>query len=142
MSTRWSLEPELRIGSVDAQDYTLTYVSNITVGTDGSIYVAQPSVGLLRVFDHRGRFVRTIGRSGQGPGEFLALGRLTWLGDTLVVSDSRQGRLTLLDPSGTLVEDAPDSGAGGSGVFPGSSDRDAAQRIRGWPTALPPDWER
>ena len=101
---RWSLEPELRIGSVDAPDYTLTYVSNITVGADGSIYVAQPFDGLARVFHRNGQFSHTIGRSGQGPGEFLSVGRLTWFGDTLVVSDSRQGRLTLLDPSGKVLE--------------------------------------
>jgi hypothetical protein len=47
-------------------------------GTDEAIYVVDLQARAVRVFDHDGRWIRSIGRPGQGPGEFLrrrAIGR-------------------------------------------------------------------
>lgn len=55
----------------------------------------------LRIHDPTGRFVRTVGGRGQGPGEFTAAYWWDWLSDGgfLVVDEQRSARL--LDASGT-----------------------------------------
>lgn len=62
----------------------------------------------IRVFDHEGRFVRVVGRSGDGPGEFRGINglRLT-LNDTLYVHDRLRHRLTVLDPDLEFVRSMP-----------------------------------
>lgn len=48
----------------------LNEVIALTVGADGSIYVAQWNEPAVQVFDREGRFAFAIGRRGGGPGEF------------------------------------------------------------------------
>jgi hypothetical protein len=53
----------------------------------GFVYLADPfgTIG-IRVFDSKGRFVRQVGKRGQGPGEFMMIGNLAiGPGDTLHV---------------------------------------------------------
>lgn len=55
---------------------------------------------LLR--DPQGK-VRTVGRRGEGPGEFQRIGLIGWLGDTVWVSDGRVPRVTLFSDTGRLL---------------------------------------
>ncbi len=81
----WELEETLRLGSVDG-DGALTYVRDLAIGPDGRVYLLQ-SWDPIRVFWPDGRPAGTIGREGQGPGEFPAPPRqVGWLGDTLWIS--------------------------------------------------------
>ena len=98
----WRVERVARAG-VDDGPGALTVVSGLAVGPDGSAYVSQPQEGILRVYDTRGRFVREIGRSGEGPGEFERPSRLGWRGDTLWVSDPAQMRVSLFRPDGAVI---------------------------------------
>lgn len=83
----WQLERTTTIGSIDGPD-ALSPILDLTVGPDGHVYVAQQFVPHVAVFDRDGRLVRTIGRAGQGPGEFDGNPvRLGWVGDTLWVAD-------------------------------------------------------
>ncbi|HEY8484047.1 MAG TPA: 6-bladed beta-propeller [Longimicrobiales bacterium] len=99
----WNVQPELRIGSVDAPDYSLTYVEDLEVGPDGRIYVLQSQEQLIRVFDGTGKFVGTIGRRGAGPGEFVSPYRMGWRGDTLWVIDGGQNRISFFGPDGAFL---------------------------------------
>lgn len=71
---RWSLGiPRLTIGDGAAgPEYALFRTQAVKRHQDGRIVV---SVGQaeLRVYDAAGRYVRTLGRRGQGPGEFRQL---------------------------------------------------------------------
>jgi hypothetical protein len=78
------------IGSGDDTLYQLATVMGAVRLTSGQIAVAHMSTNNVRVYDARGRFVRVIGRQGQGPGEFrqvMGVSRLP--GDTISVDDSR-----------------------------------------------------
>jgi len=58
----------------------------------------------LRLFDSGGRQVRVIGRKGQGPNEFLYLtAACQTRGDTLVVFDQNNFRISILTGKGELV---------------------------------------
>jgi hypothetical protein len=62
----------------------------------GTIYIAQPRDRQVRVHSAvDGAPIRTIGRDGAGPGEFRGVSRLSWRGDTLVVADMTQQRISL-----------------------------------------------
>jgi len=102
---RWRAVRELVIGAEDTQ--ALSEVSDIAVGAEGRIYVVQPAEKTVRVFAPDGRFVRTIGRRGSGPGELRAPGHAGWRGDTLVVIDPYRVRVTGFLPDGRYAFTLP-----------------------------------
>lgn len=82
--------------SQDALDLTL--VHELVVDSKGFIYlVGHPDQ--VTVLDPRGRLVRSIGRQGAGPGEFLGISSIDLAaGDTLLVYDIQLERLTAYAP--------------------------------------------
>jgi hypothetical protein len=107
---------------VDEPDYSLTYVADLEVGPDGRIYVLQSQEQLIRVFDGTGRFVGTIGRRGEGPGEFLSPHNMGWSGDTLWVIDGGLSRISFFDRDGTFLSSLrtnwPPPGGDFTRIFP------------------------
>ena len=75
-------------------------VSSAILGPEDRLYVADQMNQEVRVFDLDGSLVTRFGREGQGPGEFLALYGIGWLGDTLMVLDYGNGRIGMTDPDG------------------------------------------
>lgn len=100
---RWMLVPDLRVGSADRPNYSLTQVWDLGVDDRGSIYVAQPMEAAVRVYDKEGRFVTTIGSGGPGPGEFGLPAKLGWRGDTLWVLDGSRHAISMFGPGGEYV---------------------------------------
>jgi hypothetical protein len=98
-------EPLLDIGVADgAPEYQFGEVAGAVRLADGRIVVADAQAKHLRFFDGAGVHVRTVGRSGGGPGEFQGLMRLLRLpGDTLATWDYRLSRLSLFAPDGTFL---------------------------------------
>jgi len=65
------IEEELSIGdSEESEDYMFSDISHITVDSDGRIYILDRRESHVKLFDQNGKYIRTIGRKGQGPGEF------------------------------------------------------------------------
>jgi hypothetical protein len=98
----WRVAPEVRAGTGDGPG-ALSTVSDVTMGRDGSVYVSQPQENVVKVYDARGRYLRSIGREGSGPGEFDRPSSLGWRGDTLWVVDTPQTRISLFLPNGRFV---------------------------------------
>jgi hypothetical protein len=98
----WRVAPEVRAGTGDGPG-ALSAVSDVTIGRDGSVYVSQPQENVVKVYDARGRYLRSIGREGGGPGEFERPASLGWRGDTLWVADPPQTRISLFLPNGRFV---------------------------------------
>ncbi|HUT08581.1 MAG TPA: 6-bladed beta-propeller, partial [Candidatus Latescibacteria bacterium] len=64
------LKEDLSLGGAEAQgDYAFGEVRTFVVDEAGSIYVLDSQASHVKVFDKVGKYVRTIGRQGQGPGE-------------------------------------------------------------------------
>ena len=95
-----SLEVQFRIGEIDG-DAALTDILGVAIGPDGHLYVTQWKVPHVTVFSGTGSVVRTIGRGGMGPGEFIQPGPLGFLGDSLWVSG--QGGLAVFDLEGAVL---------------------------------------
>ncbi len=97
---------ELRIGELEgAPEYLFGAIAGIAVGPTGAIYVADYQGPMLRMYDATGRFVRTIGRVGNGPGEYTALEGIRTLRDgRLATWDPGNQRINLYDASGNFLE--------------------------------------
>jgi hypothetical protein len=62
---------------------------------DGGVVIADDAELTLHVFDQAGRFVRSIGRAGGGPGEFKSLQWVGRCGDGVMMAfDGKQSRLS------------------------------------------------
>ena len=114
---RLSAEPALDVGTVDGPpQYQLGRVAGAVRLGDGTVVVADDQSKDLRFFDRAGRYLKTVGRRGGGPGEFEALGSLAALGDTLLAADWSSRRVSVFAPDGSLVRSIP-LDAGGSAAF-------------------------
>ena len=100
------LTEELSLGGPDVQgDYAFGRLKDVVVDDSGSIYVLDQQNSHVKVFDAYGKCTRTIGRLGQGPGEFegpmtLSLNRAA--GELAV---HQPYRMTFFKPDGTFLRD-------------------------------------
>lgn len=105
--------PLLSIGLVDGEaPYLLDRVGHATTLDDGRIAIVNAGTDEVRLFDAEGRYIRTFGRSGDGPGEYRFPIRVWQLGDSIVVVDVTMNRITVqpLDGSSSrTVPGVPDS---------------------------------
>jgi len=67
---KFELEEDLSIGEEDDDNYMFFGVGDIEVDSQENIYVADKRNYRIQKFDRNGNYVQTIGRQGQGPGEF------------------------------------------------------------------------
>ena len=106
-----SISEEFRIGSVDDPVVGFSNIGAVTVDLDSNVYVLELQEVEVRVFDPSGTPLRSIGRSGQGPGEFSRPQSIGFRGDTLWVHDSSQRRVSMFSRDGTLLTTFPGIGA-------------------------------
>lgn len=83
------VEPELVIGTEAGDpEYELHRVFDAIRWTDGRVVIANSGSGELRTFDASGAYQGSLGRSGQGPGEFeTAMITLHTWSDSLLATD-------------------------------------------------------
>jgi hypothetical protein len=101
----WRLVSTLVIGEAEgAEATTFAAVSGLLVDEGGRIYILDRQANELRIFAPDGTLLRSVGRSGGGPGEYRNANGLVWLApDTLVVVDQRGDRYTMLTREGEYV---------------------------------------
>ena len=94
----WLPVLEATIGRVEGNGPDVfAAISGLEVGGDGTLYVLDRITSELRAFRPSGQHVRTVGRVGQGPGEYQSPAGLLWASeDTLVVADQMGMRYSLL----------------------------------------------
>lgn len=103
-----TLVHEATIGGDDDEDL-LAFSDVWARDRSGRFYVHEGvgGGGDLMVFQSPGRYQRTIGRRGEGPGEFeFVYGVSPWPNDTVYVLDAGNHRLTVLDSTLTFVRSA------------------------------------
>jgi hypothetical protein len=100
-----ALVEELAVGGGGNPDESLSQVSTFVVDGEGGIFVLDFKDQKIKVFDKAGKFVRQIGKPGQGPGELgMASGIQIMADGTLVVEDATNRRLALFKPSGEFIK--------------------------------------
>ncbi len=98
-------EEELTIG-VKEGDENYMFGNQIFVNTDddGNIYVTDLNRGEVKKYDSNGHFLQSIGRKGQGPGEFqdMSVARFTGEGD-IYINDIKTQRLSFFTKQGDYL---------------------------------------
>jgi len=69
----------------------------------GGVVVANMGDNTLRFFDAQGTFVRSVGRTGGGPGEFAQIHSIRRIGDQLFIGQFSQHPTQVFEPDGTFV---------------------------------------
>lgn len=86
----------------------LSEISGIRELSDGRVVVADRLEKTVRMLDLSDGTFRDIGRTGQGPGEYELPGRLLPLpGDSTLLVDFGNTRLSIIDPTGSIVGSVP-----------------------------------
>jgi len=96
---------DLILGADFTQPQEVFYqISGVVPDPSGNIYVLERGNNRVQVFDPEGTYVRTMGRQGEGPGEFNRPAYLALAGDQLVVRAASR-RVSIWDLDGTYVRD-------------------------------------
>ena len=93
------------LGELDGADHeSFAMVTDVAFDADGNVYVLDSQAYRVSVFDAGGRFLRSIGRQGGGPGEFTFPSGIALLPDgSLVVNDGGRASLQIFDSRGAFV---------------------------------------
>ncbi len=102
-STGWKLVPAGTIGGESGTPGELINPQSLAVDDAGRVYVSDNKPTIVKVFAPDGRFLHTIGREGEGPGEFRVAFVATY-GTRLVVHDPRISRTSVFDSSGAFLK--------------------------------------
>ena len=122
-------------------------VDVVTDPGSGDVYVAESHtdvadpnlVGRISVFDKNGRFLRTIGRTGTGPGEFRTPHALEFDSrGRLIVADRHNHRIQILTKAGAFIAEYLDFGRvsglaldANDGIY--TADSESSERVHpGW----------
>jgi hypothetical protein len=102
-----TLKEDLRLGGPEAKgDYAFNGIITLTVDSQDNIFVLDYKDSHIKVFDKTGKYLRTIGREGQGPGELnglrsVAVDRVSGLLFTLELSGRR---VSCFDTQGKFIK--------------------------------------
>jgi len=111
---------ELRIGVLDGkEEYIFSRIRDVAFGSEGKIVVADFAIPIIRMYDENGVFLRNVGRSGRGPGEYqMILGMKTFDDGKITVWDPRNLYVHLYAADGEFIESHNvQSSLYGNGVF-------------------------
>jgi len=98
------LASEVRLATgVGPADTTFLIAADGVLGPNEEIYLVDPTAPGVYVYDARGRFIRRLGRPGDGPGEFRSAMAAGWLYDTLWVADYQLRRVSLFTEAGDFI---------------------------------------
>lgn len=105
---RWHLSPDpvVRIGAVEGDPpYLFAGVVYSARLSDGSVVAVDSRSGEVRLFDSEGQFLGRQGARGAGPQEFRSFSFVDLTpGDTLLIYDSVNRRVTRIAPGGAMVQ--------------------------------------
>jgi len=95
-NTRIIFEEDLSIGG---EEYDmLSRPENFTVDQDENVYIADSQDQSIKLFDSNGKYIKSTGKRGSGPGEFNSIADLALLPDgRLIVLDSVARRINVFN---------------------------------------------
>jgi len=101
----YNLKEEISIGLAEGdENYILNRPFDVKVSENGTIYILDWGDVNIKVYDKHGRYLRIVGRKGQGPGEFDVPVYFDLSSDgKIYIMDSRFRRVAILDTLGKFI---------------------------------------
>jgi hypothetical protein len=108
-------DEQWRFGGDDEEDFVFGVLGHIASDADGNVYMLDIQLDEVLVLSPDGEYLRTIGRSGEGPGEFRRpVGMFVTSAGNVAIVQRIPGRIVLLtpagEPAGILTVPAADDG--------------------------------
>jgi hypothetical protein len=107
-SVTMKLEEVISIGEKDGDiNNTFYRLNDINIDNKGNIFTVDVFDKIVRVFDNTGKFKNTIGRSGQGPGEFTEPARIfiNNKGAVYIHDSGNESRITRFSAESEYIDD-------------------------------------
>ncbi len=97
------LEEDLSLdGTSGSEESLLASIRSVVVDEGENIYILDSEEDVIKVFDKEGKYLRTIGAPGQGPGELSSPTMLSLFGDTILVHEASR-RLSFFKTNGEFI---------------------------------------
>jgi hypothetical protein len=110
-SATLSIKEEMTFGLGDNPDEAFSEVSAFVVDDAGTVYAVDVKDRKIKVFDKTGKFLRQIGKPGQGPGELGMPANIQFTRDNnLLITDALNQKLSLFELSGEHIKDVSTAG--------------------------------
>ena len=102
----FQLEEEISIGGKEGkEEYIFYQIGSIEVDEDERIYISDSKESKIKVFNRNGEHLFSMGRKGQGPGEFEKIYRIQITNkNELLVFDSNTRRLSFFLLNGDFIK--------------------------------------
>ena len=102
--TKMVLKEELSVGEGEQEAEMFSQMTAVTVDDEGNIYILDREENIIKVFDSKGKFVRSFGKQGQGPGEMNGpIGIRITPNNELMVEDTLSQRLAFFSLDGKFL---------------------------------------
>jgi len=111
-----------RAGGESDEEIMFGVISQITSDAQGNVYLLDAQLNQVFIFSPNGEHIRSIGREGEGPGEFQRPSDLFMTADgNVAVMQRMPGRIVLLTPEGDPLGNmsVPEPPDGGMQLFAG-----------------------
>lgn len=97
---------ERQIGELyGPEEFLFVYISDVAVNSKGDIYVADRQLNEVRKFNKDGEYLLSLGRRGQGPGEFQNIKIVSVnIHNDLIAFDNMLGRISIFSDKGELIK--------------------------------------
>jgi hypothetical protein len=79
----------------------------LAIAANGNVYMTDVAANHIKVFSPDGKFLRTLGQEGQGPGDLGGPESIEIVGDFIIVREVMTRRISVVKPDGTFVKSAP-----------------------------------
>ncbi len=89
---------------ISNESAVLASIADVALSSAGHILIADRIDANVKIYDDAGNWVRTLGRLGDGPGEFRRPIAVAATGDSVFVLDARHARLSLFLMTGQFLE--------------------------------------
>ena len=109
---------------IDAATADFSQAGTLLVSRSGAIIVIDDKDNIFRTFDGSGS-TGTIGRVGEGPGEFRNLRNAGWIGDSLWTIDPSLKRISIFGPDRKFVRSFPEP----STIVPPNAAADSSEKV-------------
>lgn len=99
-------EKDLSIGgTTETEEYQFSRISGVAVDKKERIFVLDYTEAHVKVFDKNGRYLKTIGKKGQGPGEMASPFSISITSDDeIVIQDLNNRRILYLSLEGNFLD--------------------------------------